>query len=250
MAYSRIPHYPILALVISILSISGCSRQTDSYRPISPYPNSKIWAHGASGVVSGREAESRFEGMEVDLNYSEYQDLLFMGHELSDTIIGLTFDAWLDSLSHPDSNYYWLDMKNLTQANAPLISHRICLAARRHHIMRRVMVEGQDPLALQTVKDSGLRVIFWVENNWWSGRSDKDWAETLRQQINTLHPDALSGDYHMFPILPNTFPKENIHIWDTPREYNDTNVAHSRLIARHPSVRVVLVDYPEPIEIE
>ena len=116
--------------------------------------------------------------------------------------------------------------------------------------MRRVMVESWDPLALQTVKDSGLRVILWVENNWWTGRSDKDWAETLRGQINALHPDALSGDYHMFPLLPNTFPDENIHIWDTPREYNDTNVAHSRLIARHPSVRVVLVDYPEPFEIE
>lgn len=237
-------------LVITILTISGCVRPTDSYRPFSQYPNSKIWAHGASSVASGRYAEARFEGIEVDLNYSEHQDLLFMGHELYDTIQGLTFDAWLDSLNHPDSNYYWLDMKNLTPANAPLISHRICLAARQHHILRRVMVESQDPLALQTVKDSGLRVILWVENNWWTGRSDEDWAETLRQQINALHPDALSGDYHMFPLLPNTFPKENIHIWDTPREYNDTNVAHSRLIARHPSVRVVLVDYPEPIEIE
>ena len=240
--------YPLL--VITMLTISGCTRPTDSYRPVAQYPNSKIWAHGASGVVSGREAEARFEGIEVDLNYSEHQDLLFMGHELCDTIHGLTLDAWLDSLNHPDSNYYWLDMKNITPANASLISHRICLAARRHHIMRRVMVESWDPLALQTVKDSGLRVILWVENNWWTGRSDKDWAETLRGQINALHPDALSGDYHMFPLLPNTFPDENIHIWDTPREYNDTNVAHSRLIARHPSVRVVLVDYPEPFEIE
>ena len=238
-----------MALAIFILSVSGCTRQTDSYRPIVQYPDSKIWAHGASGVWSGREAESRFEGMEVDLNYSEYQDLIFMGHELSDTIKGLAFDAWLDSLRHPDSNYYWLDMKNLSQENASRISHRICLAARRHRIMQRVMVESQDPIALQTVRDSGLRVIFWVENNWWTGRSDKDWAATLRQQINTLHPDALSGDYHMFPLLPDSFPNENIHIWDTPREYNDTNVAHSRLIAQHPSVRVVLVDYPEPFAI-
>ena len=101
-------------LVITILTISGCARPTDSYRPFSQYPNSKIWAHGASSVASGRYAEARFEGIEVDLNYSEHQDLLFMGHELYDTIQGLTFDAWLDSLNHPDSNYYWLDMKNLT----------------------------------------------------------------------------------------------------------------------------------------
>ncbi|MBR3413046.1 MAG: hypothetical protein IKG81_10210 [Bacteroidales bacterium] len=249
MANSRIL-YLSLALGLVVLSISGCTKRTNFYRPIGEYPDSKIWAHGVSWVWSGREAEAHFEGMEVDLNYSEYQDQLFMGHELYDTIRGLTFEAWLDSLYHPDSNYYWLDMKNLTPENASRISHHILLAARRHNIKQHVMVESEDLRALQIVKDSGLRVIFWVENNWWTGSSNKHWANKLRQQIDSLHPDALSGDYHMFPLLADSFPTENIHIWDTPREYNDSNVAHSRLIAQHPSVRVVLVDYPEPFDNE
>lgn len=55
-------------LVITMLTISGCARPTDSYRPVAQYPNSKIWAHRVSDVASGREAEARFEGIEVDLN--------------------------------------------------------------------------------------------------------------------------------------------------------------------------------------
>ena len=248
MANSRIL-YLSLVLGLFVLFLSGCAKQADSIRLVAQYPNSKIWAHKANGVWLGRRAESRFKGMEVDLLYSEYQDQLFVGHELYDTLDGLTFEAWLDSLYHPSSNYYWLDMKNLTQGNASQISHHIRLAARRHNIMQHVMVESQDLRALQTVKDSGLRVIFWVEDSWWTGSSNKDWAKKLRQQIDTLHPDALSGKYYMFHLLTDSFPTENIHIWDTPREYNDSNVAHSRLIAQHPSVRVVLVDYPEPFEI-
>jgi len=241
-----------LTLSLLLLSLEGCTRCHDSLTSLwgYQYPNSKIWAHGASTIDLGRSAESLFDGMEIDLNYSEYQDQLFLGHELYDTLKGLTFEAWLDSLHHPQSNHYWLDMKNLTPQNASRISHLIRQAASQHGILRQVMVESQDHIALKTVRDSGLFVILWVENTWWSGRSEEEWAETLRKQIKELKPDALSGDYHMFPQLPNAFPNENIHIWDTPREYNDTNVAHSRLIAAHPSVKVVLVDYPEPFDID
>ena len=157
MANSRIL-YLSLVLGLFVLFLSGCAKQADSIRLVAQYPNSKIWAHKANGVWLGRRAESRFKGMEVDLLYSEYQDQLFVGHELDDTLDGLTFEAWLDSLYHPSSNYYWLDMKNLTQGNASRISHHIRLAARRHNIMQHVMVESQDLRALQTVKDSGLRL--------------------------------------------------------------------------------------------
>ena len=108
------------------------------------------------------------------------------------------------------------------------------------------MVESQNDTALQTLKDSGLHVILWVDNPWWSGVTEEAWLARVNEQVRRLHPDALSGDYHNFPRLPDAFPDRNIHIWDTPRDLNDTNVAHSLVIARHPAVKVVLVDYPEP----
>lgn len=218
-----------------------------SCRPACQYPDDKFWAHGATGVGLGRNAEELFGGrMEVDINYSDYRDSLFLGHDLCDTAKGLTLDAWLDSLRHPADNWYWLDLKNLTTANAPRVAHRLCCAARRHGILSRAMVESQNDTALRTLRDSGLHVILWVDNPWWSGVSEEQWLENTRRQVQRLHPDALSGDYHNYPRLPDAFPRENIHIWDTPRDDNDTNRAHSLMIAAHPAVKVVLVDYSNP----
>ncbi len=206
-----------------------------SCRPACQYPDDKFWAHGATGVGLGRNAEELFGGrMEVDINYSDYRDSLFLGHDLCDTAKGLTLDAWLDSLRHPADNWYWLDLKNLTPANAPRVAHRLCCAARRHGILSRAMVESQNDTALRTLRDSGLHVILWVDNPWWSGVSEEQWLENTRRQVQRLHPDA--------------FPRENIHIWDTPRDDNDTNCAHSLMIAAHPAVKVVLVDYSSPPE--
>lgn len=234
--------------ILFLLSLSfSLSSLLSSCRPDYPYPDDKFWAHGATGVWLGRNAETVFGGrMEVDINYSDYRDSLFLGHDLCDTLKGLTLDAWLDSLRHPADNWYWLDLKNLTPDNAPRVAHRLCCAARRYGTFRRFMVESQNDTALRTLKDSGFYVILWVDNPWWSGISEEAWLARVKEQVKSLQPDALSGDYHNYPRLPDAFPRHNIHIWDTPREYNDTNVAHSQAIASHPSVKVVLVDYPEP----
>jgi len=242
-----------ILLILTFLILCGCTRPmvySEKSTSTFQYPDTKMWAHGIWNYQSGRQAEEKFDGLETDLIYSEYQDRILIGHDLCDSVYGLTFDTWLDSLNHPDSNYYWLDMKNLTPENASRISHLICQVGRKHNILQRMMVESQDHQALKTVKDSGLHVILWVDNIWWSGRSEKEWFKNTCQQIEELHPDALSGDYHNYPRLPDAFPYQNIHIWDTPREYNDTNVAHSLMIAANPSVKVVLVDYPQPIEIK
>lgn len=231
----------LIFTAFSIILIASCERNEKF-----EYPTSKYWAHCVSNVDLGRKTAPLFEGLEVDMNYCEYQDKIFMGHDLRDTINGLTFEMWLDSLPQPITNRLWLDFKNLTTENATRVVEIILAATRRHGITDLIMVEQEDVEALQIVKDSGIHVILWVDNPYWSGHSEEEWEEATRQQIKMLHPDALSGDYHIFPLLPNTFPNENIHIWDTPRDYNDTNVAHSQMIASHPSVKVVLVDYPIP----
>lgn len=239
-----------LLCILSLLLLAACRHDPVNLLPDDassfPYPSSKYWAHCVSSVELGREKAPLFDGLEVDINYSAWQDQIFMGHELRDTIKGLTFAQWLDSLPQPVTNCLWLDTKNLSTDNASRIAHLILSAARSHGIADRVMVENWDHYALLIVKDSGLPVILWVDNPYWSGISEEDFRTRTQQQIDYLHPDALSGDYHNFPRLPAAFPNHNIHIWDTPRSFNDTNVAHSRMIASHPSVKVVLVDYPIP----
>ena len=241
-------------LLICILLLTSCSHEPSSDGSSSPsqfqYPPSKYWAHRVNTIELGREKTPLFDGLEIDINYSEWQNTLFVGHELEDTILGLSFDAWLDSLPQPVTNCLWIDTKNLTIENASRIAHLILNTARHHNIEKQLMVESWDENAVKIVKDSGLYVILWTDNPIFSGKTEEEWLAYTEKQINLLHPDALSGDFLNFERLTNDFPDYNIHIWDTPRAYNDTNVAHSKNIAAHPSVKVVLVDYPSPPEIQ
>lgn len=238
-----------LICILSLLLLAACHGDPDAQRPAleAPfsYPASKFWAHRVNTVAEGREKAPLFDGLETDINYSAFQDQLFIAHGLDDTLSGLTFEAWLDSLPQPVSNCLWLDAKNLSTANAPAIAHHVLNAARRHGIVDRVMVESWDCYALRIVKDSGLHVILWTDNPSHSGVSEEAFKANTQKQIDLLHPDALSGDSLNFPRLPNAFPGQNIHIWDTPRPCNDSNIAHSQMIASHPAVKVVLVDWPK-----
>lgn len=80
-----------------------------------------------------------------------------------------------------------------------------------------------------------------------SGRYLKDTIfvmNKIRSQIEELHPDAISCEYTMFPLLCDTFPEQNIHFWDTPKDYTPENVEFTKKLCENESVKVVLVDYP------
>ena len=81
--------------VLSLVGAASCRQDTETAAVPSDfeYPDSKFWAHCVSTVALGRERSPLFDGLEVDVNYSESQDKIFMGHELYDTIHGLTAHA-------------------------------------------------------------------------------------------------------------------------------------------------------------
>ena len=234
-----------LLAVPLILLAAGCNKELPA--PQFDYPESKVWVHGANDTLVAQQKSEIFDGLELDVNYSEYQKKLFIGHELYDTIHGVTLEQWFAALPHPQNNYYWVDMKNLTAQTAPDIAHQIKALTEQYGITGQLLVENTDEKALKTVKDSGLHVILWVENTYLTGRCDKNWRKSTTKQIEYLYPDALSCEYRMHPMLTVSFPNQNIHYWDTPRDYNDTNVAHTQMLLREPAVKVVLVDYPVDI---
>ena len=235
--------------VLVLLALFCCSCKPESLEPIRfDYPDSKFWAHGVNTMEMIEERAPYFDGMEIDIVYSEWQEELYVGHELWDTVQALTLDMWLDALPEPDAHHLWLDLKNLTTDNAAEVASKIIDAMKRHGIEGKVMVESQEGDALRIVRGHGLPIMLWINSPYWTGQSEKKWIKKAKSKIRQLHPDAISSDHHAFPLFPETFPDEKFHIWDTPREYNDTNVEHSRKIADNHAVRIVLVDYPMPVD--
>lgn len=231
--------------IILLLASSACRKP--AYHSSYVYPANKVWAHGVNDTAVARQKATCFSGMELDLNYSEYQQQLYVGHELYDTIYGLTFEQWMSAMPKPCQHWYWIDMKNLTEDNADTIARLILQVAEKYNIKHKIMVEHGDEHALKILKNHGLYVILWVDNTYYSHRTNEQWLKHTRQQTDYLHPDALSCEYRMYPLLPQSFPDYNIHFWDTPKEYNAENVAYTRRLCRDTLVKVVLVDYDKPI---
>lgn len=207
------------------------------------YPNSKIWAHGVNDTTDARNRAETFEGLELDVVYSNYQNELFIGHDLYDTIHEVTLDMWFAALPEVSKHYYWVDMKNLDVSNASTIATKIFAITQQYGIKDKLLVEHTSEDALKLVKDKGLHVILWVDNlYWWADRDTAKWIKMTKDKIDFLHPEALSCEYRLFPLLPDEFPEQNIHFWHTPVEPTEENLIFRQKMIDNKSVKVVLVD--------
>ena len=211
-------------------------------------PNNKIWAHRVNDTLAIHDKENQFGGMELDIIYSPYQDQLFVCHNDSDTINSLSLDLWLTSISHPKEHSYWLDVKNFNYYNAHPIATRIKEILQHHGIIDHAFIESSSVSALQKVKELHLHTSLWVDNFYWTDIDTVDWINKVNKQIEELQPDAISCEFRMFDALTTHFPEQNIFLWHTPAELTSENAELTRSFCRHPSVKIVLVDYDNPIE--
>lgn len=243
-----IAHLFFIAIICSIFVACKKGESVDvDTRPEFVYPQNKIWAHQVIDTLVAQQKSAFFDGLEIDLLYCAAKNQLFVGHEITDTARQLTFDLWLSALPAPQKHWFWIDMKNLDLENASAIAHLLLKSANEYNIKSRLMVEHKSSMPLRILKDSGLYVMLWVDNIYYSHLSVEEWYLSVQQEINNLHPDALSCDYRNYPLLTQSFPTHNIHFWHTPAEYTPENVELTRKIAQEPSVKIVLVDYERPI---
>lgn len=236
-------------ITISVILI-GCG-QTDpvSTATLFNYPDSKIWAHKANDTTIAQAKEKLFVGLEVDLIYSTYQNTLFVGHDEWDTIRNFTFETWLTALESPQDVCFWLDIKNLSTENAETVARQVSDFASEYGIKEKIFIEHTNYQALKIVKKADLAVLFWVDNiyYWWNNRDTAAWTKKVKKEVNDLNPNAISCEQNIHPLLAETFPEMNIHYWNTPIGDYEKNIQRTKELCDYPNVKVVLVDYDEPI---
>ena len=216
------------------------------------YPDSKIWKHGVYSKYDAQKYEGVFDGLEVDIIYSPEKNDIYVGRVVADTSKGQTLDDWFSILKKPNSMSYWIDFKNLSADNANDAFVILDNIIDKYKLQNKFFVESRDVKALKIAKERDYHVMLWVENlHYWKKKSRRDTISVMRKiksQIDDLHPDAISCEYTMFPLLCDSFPEQNIHFWDTPKKYTPENVEFTKRLCDNESVKVVLVDYPEPID--
>lgn len=234
-----------LSALLLIFGLSSC--QNKGFK----YSKSKIWRHGVYSKYDAAKFEKIFDGMEVDLIYSPARDNIYIGRVEGDENKNSSFDEWLAMLEKPSKLRYWIDFKNLSADNCEKAIQILDKITTKYHIKNKVMVESQELEPLQYARKNGFYIILWVDDLYWRRHEREDSIEvcnTIRNKINSLHPDAISGSYLMYPILCDTFPEQNIHYWDTPKKYTEQNALFTEKLCENKSVKVVLVDYDEPID--
>lgn len=240
----------LFGTLLFVLAITGCRNPQP---PVNlegklVLPSNKVWAHRVNDTLNAQSKAQRFDGLELDLIYSSNQNQLFVCHNDEDTLIGLTLSQYLGAIGHPENNCFWLDIKNLDSNTADAISALVRQELEPYGLVDRAFLENSNSWALQKVRDHGLHTSLWVDNFYWSSFDTAAWVEKVNRQIDIAHPDALSCEYRMFGALTEFFADQNIFLWHTPAELTPENAEMTRTFCRHPSVKIVLVDYDEPID--
>ena len=235
----------LLSVILLLLGLFSC--QGDGFK----YSKSKIWKHGVYSKYDAEKYEKVFDGLEVDLIYSTKKNDIYIGRVDGDEEKNCSFDEWLAMLKKPSKLRYWIDFKNLSADNCEKAIPILDDLTQKYNIKKKVMVESELLEPLQYARDNGFFIILWVDDLYWRRHEREDSIEvcrTIRNKINSLNPDAISGSYRMYPILCDTFPEQNIHYWDTPKDYSEENANFTRHLCKNKSIKVVLVDYDEPID--
>ncbi len=242
-------------IILSIFVLSllfSCDNENNKKGKSFDYPESKTWKHGVYSKYDAQKYEGVFDGLEVDVIYSPEKNDIYVGRVVADTSKKQTLDNWLAILKKPNRMSYWIDFKNLSVDNATVAFDVLDSIVKKYNLENKFFVESKDVKALKIAKERDYHVLLWVENlHYWRKRTYRDTVSVMRKirnQIADLQPDAISCEYTMFPLLCDSFPEQNIHFWDTPKKYTPENVEFTKKLCENESVKVVLVDYPNPIE--
>lgn len=243
---------PLFASACLLICFGCCKPVPEPPEPTFAFSSNKVWAHRVNTFEEANTKSQLFQGLEIDLIFSESSKKLYLAHDPWDTLLNITLDEWFSSLQNPSKNWYWMDLKNFSDGNAFEFASTLIPILNKHNVFYKTICESMSHSALKVLKSRDVAVSLWVANT-------KDpykrmvitdtaaWKKGIEDKIKELQPKALSCYYWMHPLLDTSFPNENILYWHTPAEYTPENVLFTQKLCRISNVKVVLVDYAEPV---
>lgn len=231
-----------ISLVLLLFFQLGCNKNEVKHQQ---------WAHKVDDTLTAKAKQHLFKGFEVDLIYSSFQDKLFVCHDIEDTILNLTFRDWLQSIDEPHRLNYWLDMKYLDNENVKETASLLKKITKEFSIEKNIIVESYNDFPLKILKENDIPVLFWVDDmQYWEDKDTAKWIKKVTDKLEQLKPNGISGSVHSFPLLSNTFPDYDVYYWNTPISDTLLNKKLTKELAEAPNVKVILVDYEQPMKLE
>jgi len=236
-------------IVVLITVLFGCDNATNvGIKIFYEHPETKIWAHKVGDPNDAQVKKDLFGGVELDVVYSAYQNTIFKGYYEFDTIMNVTIGDWLSSLDIVDNSHYWFDIKNLTVDNADDIAIILCELGDKYNIRNKIIIESPNYLGLKIIKKYNIAVLLWLDPlDGWTQNDTILWKNVVVSKVKDLQPTALSSNAKFYSLILDVFPDMDIYLWNTPIIDYEQNLKFTKELYEMDGIKVILVDYDEPI---
>ena len=130
--------------------------------PQMPVP--KLWAHRCDSVEKMQENMSKFEGVELDINYFAEEHEFDVSHDKQEKL-KYPLENFLSELSNSNTKI-WLDFKNLSAENSLEAKQRLEFLFSKYHIDKsRAIVESHNVSELGHFRAAGWYTSYYVPSD-------------------------------------------------------------------------------------
>ena len=204
----------------------------------------KVWLHRVNSIQRAERMAKQYRGMEIDVTYDATGDTFDVGHPPAPSI-GLSLDRLLAAVPDVGSHYFWIDFRNLTDANARPACARLLAIATKHGIVRHMIVESVHPTALACFTDSGFYTSYYLfpETGLPAMNTEQRTAyyAEVKAALAASHVNALSMSYESLPFVDRYFPDADVLTWYRERPSNLRYYATLAYLKARSRVQVILI---------
>jgi hypothetical protein len=204
----------------------------------------KVWLHRVNSVERAVGMAKQYRGMEIDVMYDSAADAFDVGHPPAPSI-GLSLDRLLAAVPDVGSHYFWIDFRNLTDANAPAACARLVAIARKHDLVSHMIVESVHPTALACFTDSGFHTSYYlfpeISLPAMNTEQRRAYYEEVKAGVAASNVNHLSMSYESLPFVDRYFPDADVLTWYRERDRNLRYYAMLEYLKRQSRIRVILI---------
>jgi hypothetical protein len=208
-----------------------------------------VWLHRVDSVERAVLMAPVYKGLEIDVVYDASADYFDVGHD-SVPSLGISLERVLSAVPAVREHFFWIDFKNLTDANKAAACARLLAIGRAYGIVDNTIVESGNPRALSCFTESGFYTSYYLfpESNLPTMTPEQvaEYYAEVKANLMASRVNAVSSNYRSLPFIEKYIPGADILLWYT--ETGDALRYHAWVtyLRTRPGVKVILVHQPGP----
>lgn len=204
----------------------------------------KVWLHRVNSIERARQMAGQYRGMEIDVMYDSAADSFDVGHP-PEPSIGLSLGRLLESVPDAASHYFWIDFRNLSDANAEAACARLTAIATKHGLVSHMIVESVRPTALACFTDHGFYTSYYLFPEIglpaMTGEQRAAYYETVKAGLAAGKVNAVSLSYESLPFVERYFPDADVLTWYRERNRTPRYYATLAYLKTRSRIQVILI---------